>query len=226
MADFPYKALTFDCFGTLMDWRRGQRECLESLPSLEGGDFQAASLDRARMEEEARLQAGPWRPYRQILETSLLRAMKQTTDCTLSLADAQRFGGSMGEWPAYPDSQAALGRLNSHFTLGLLSNADEVDLQNAAKIGLGMIDPLLISSEAVRSYKPDPGHWQAALRRLDCSPTEILHVSAYSYYDLTPAHHLGFALAFLARDEEQAPVQLPLAYQARDLADLADQLGC
>lgn len=178
------------------------------------------------MEEETRLQAGSWRPYRSILADSLRKAVAQTTDRTLSPSDAKAFSLAMGAWPPYPDSREALQRLQAHCTLGLLSNADEVDLRHAASVGLGIPDALLISSEAVHSYKPDPGHWQAALRRLDCSPAEILHVSAYSYYDLTPAHHLGFALAFLARDEEVAPTQLPLAYQARDLADLADQLGC
>lgn len=209
-----------------MDWRQGQKSCLERLPGLAGKSLDPSALDRARMEAEQRMQAGAWRPYREILADSLTRAVQETLGLTLPSGDARTFGESMADWPAYPDSPAALQRLAGHCTLGLLSNCDASDLARVSKEVLGLEDVLLISSEAVHSYKPSEEHWHAALRRLDCAPEEILHVSAYSYYDLTPAHHLGFDLAFLARDDEQAPTQLPLAYRARDLADLAGQLGC
>ena len=69
-------------------------------------------------------------------------------------------------------------------------------------------------------------YWNAALRLLNYSPDKVLHVSAYGFYDLIPASHLGFDVAFIARDSETPPAKLKLAYQAHDLADLADQLGC
>lgn len=226
MAHFPYRALTFDCFGTLMDWRRGQEEAMASLPELVGHEDAFASLESARMEAEKVLQGGPFLPYREILALSLLEAADAALGIPLSRASALAFADTQAAWPAYPDSKQALQRIAAKAIIGLLSNCDAAPLRHAAAQGLGLSAPLLIPAEAVRSYKPDAGHWQAALRTLDCTAQEVLHVSAYTYYDLAPAHRLGFPVAFLARDGEEAPGHFPLAYQARDLADLADQLGC
>ena len=226
MVHFPYRALTFDCFGTLMDWRRGQAIALQALPELAENAAAFPAIEKARLEAEQILQAGPWLPYREILARSITTAAKQVLGITLSSASSLAFADAQAHWPPYDDSVAALKRLAVHTRIGLLSNCDDAPLRHAAKEGLALENPLLIPAEAVRSYKPDAGHWDAALRALGCRPEEVLHVSAYAFYDLVPAHRLGFSLAFLARDEEVAPTQLPLAYQARDLADLADQLGC
>lgn len=226
MTHFPYQALTFDCFGTLMDWRRGQALALKSLPEMAGHEASFQRIEMARMEAEQVLQAGPFLAYREILASSITTAVEVVLRKPLSRNSALAFADAQADWPAYADSRQALARLAPHTTLGLLSNCDAAPLRHAASEGLGLTEPLLIPAEAVRSYKPDAGHWEAALRALDCRPDQVLHVSAYTFYDLAPAHRLGFDLAFLARDEEVAPDHLPLAYQARDLADLADQLGC
>lgn len=209
-----------------MDWRRGQAIALAALPELADQADVFPAIEKARMEAEQVLQAGPWLPYREVLAQSITTAVQTVLNTPLSRSSSLSFADAQAHWPAYDDSVAALKRLAAHTRIGLLSNCDDGPLRHAASVGLQLEDPLLIPAEAVQSYKPDAGHWQAALRTLDCAPQEVLHVSAYAFYDLVPAHRLGFPLAFLARDEEVAPEQLPLAFQARDMADLADQLGC
>jgi len=209
-----------------MDWRRGQEISLAGLPELQGFEGRFQELDAARMEEEQRIQAGDWRPYHQILANSLRHAALKVLGVELSAGSCQAYSQAQGGWPAFADSADALSRLAKHCTIGLLSNCDATALRHAASETLRLKSPLLVPSEAIQSYKPAANHWQAALRILDCAPERVLHVSAYAFYDLIPASLLGFDVAFLARDQETAPTQLKLAYQARDLADLADQLGC
>jgi len=226
MSDFPYQALTFDCFGTLINWRRGQKESLSALPELHGLDEHLPELHAVRMEEEQRMQAGPWRPYSEILADSLRLASHRLLRIELSAGSCHAFSQAQAHWPAFPDSADALQRLAKRCTIGLLSNCDAAPLRFAATETLGLESPVLVPSEAIRSYKPAAEHWNAALRLLNYSPDKVLHVSAYGFYDLIPASHLGFDVAFIARDSETPPAKLKLAYQAHDLADLADQLGC
>jgi len=226
MRDFPYRALTFDCFGTLTDWRRGQQISLQALPELQGFEDRFDALEVERMEEERRIQAGPWRAYHQILSDSIRYAVQKVLKIDLSATSCQSFSRAQADWPAFPDSADALRRLAKHCTIGLLSNCDAQPLRHAATKTLSLVSPLLVPAEAIQSYKPAAKHWQAALRLLDCEAKDVLHVSAYSFYDLVPASRLGFHLAFVQRDDEPTPADLKLAYQARDLTDLADQLGC
>lgn len=209
-----------------MDWRCGQKESLSALPEFHGMEERLEELDAVRMEEEQRIQEGPWRPYAEILADSLRLAAHKLLQIELSAGSCHTFSHAQANWPAFPDSADALQRLAKRCTIGLLSNCDAAPLRFAAIETLGLVAPLLVPSEAIQSYKPAAEHWNAALRLLECPPDRVLHVSAYGFYDLIPASRLGFDVAFIARDSETAPAQLKLAYQARDLADLAGQLGC
>ncbi|MHC4838100.1 MAG: HAD-IA family hydrolase [Planctomycetota bacterium] len=226
--DFPYQALTFDCFGTLMDWRRGQREALEALPEsaplLAGGAEAFHLLDARRMEAEQELQAGEYRSYAEVLGESLSRA-GEACGIHYGAASLHRFADAMGTWPAFPDSAEALGRLAGRVQVGLLSNCDDAVLRRVAEDQLACPEAVRISAEAVRSYKPQAPHWEAFLRRSGLRPEQVLHVSAYAFYDLAPAARLGFATAFIRRDDETLPAGMKVTHQAEDVLDLVRQLG-
>ena len=209
-----------------MDWRRGQKISFASLQELQGLEDRFLELDVARMEVECLIQAESWRPYAEILAESLRLAAQKVLGINLSASSCHAFSLAQAAWPPFPDSAEALQRLAKRCKIGLLSNCDAAALRFAATKSLGLNAPALVPSEAIQSYKPAEEHWHAALRVLDCRPDQVLHVSAYSFFDLIPASRLGFDVAFIARDTETAPTQLKLAYQARDIADLADQLGC
>jgi len=224
MTDLPFKALTFDCFGTLVDWRKGQKETLSSLPALADVTLDFDAVDAARLRVEVHLLARGWRSYAEILAESILEAVLEVHELILPRAQCQQFAHSQASWPAFPDSAAALAALAKPYRLGLLSNCDSETLAASATHILGLNNPLMVSSEMVQSYKPGRRHWEAALKALRCQPQEVLHVSAYAYYDLIPALELGLNIAWVQRDNEQQPDGLPLVFVATDLADLAKQM--
>ncbi len=219
-----FAAITFDCFGTLVDWRRGTREALTALPALAPWIPELDAVISAREEAEQEIQRGRFLPYREVLIRSLTEGCRRL-GFHLPLAQAERFADSQGDWPVFADTPAALQRLARVAPLGLLSNCDAAPLAACAAHHLRAPIALMVDAGRAGSYKPAPGHWRVALEELRVPPERVLHVSAYGFYDLIPAHALGFALAFVARDAERAPAGLPLDFAARDLADLADQLG-
>jgi len=225
---FPYKALTFDCFGTLMDWRRGQRESLWNLPEcapLRAEGVEAfAALDRDRMLAEQEIQRGPFLPYGQVLQRSLATAGARH-GLDFAASSLRSYAEAMAHWPAFPDSAEGLQQLSAHVQIGLLSNCEEDILARVARDQLACPQAICLSADAVQSYKPAPGHWQAFLEESTWEPQDILHVSAYAHYDLLPAQALGFPVAFIARDQEQLPPGLKVEHQAEDLLDLVLQLG-
>lgn len=222
----PYRSITFDCYGTLVDWRRGMRESLTSLPTLHGHAERFPELKTARMEAEQDLERGEFLPYSEILALSLRAACRTVLDLDLPSVEALRFAEAQSRWPAFDDSVAALRRLAPLARLAVLSNSDREPLRTtAAEVLDGLVEPL-VSAEDVRSYKPAPAHFEKALRRLECAPSEVLHVSAYPYYDLHPAHAIGMPVAFVDRDPSQKPPEdIPLAASCADLSALADALG-
>ena len=223
---FPYQALTFDCYGTLVDWRRGMRQALTEIPELEGPGSRFDALFAARMAAEKRIQADDFLRYSEVLAQSLSEACAEVLNLQLSAASARGFAAAQAHWPAFPDTVAALRRLAPHARLCLLSNSDTETLQRPAAEVLEGTAEALVSAEQVRSYKPSPAHFEGALTRLELQPSQVLHVSAYPYYDLIPAQALGFPLAFVARDETQRPpADMPLAVSTADLEGLANQLG-
>lgn len=219
-----WAAITFDCFGTLVDWRRGTRTALAALPSLSAWRDRLADVVAAREREEQQIQRGAFLPYREVLALSLERAGR-ALGCAIPRAEAEAFADSQALWPAFADTPAALRRLARLAPLGLLSNCDAEPLHACAERTLRAPIALFVDAGRAGSYKPAPGHWRVALAELELPPERVLHVSAYAFYDLIPAHALGFGLAFVARDGEREPLGLPLAHRAADLAELADQLG-
>jgi 2-haloalkanoic acid dehalogenase type II len=220
-----WDAFTFDCFGTLVDWRGGMRAALRALPALGADGGRVDELIAARERAEQDLQRGGCAPYRGILADSIQRAWRETLGRELPRAQAEAFADAQGNWPAFPDTPAALARMALRAPLALLSNCDPEPLRTCAARHLRAQIALFEDAARAGSYKPAPGHWRAALEELRAPPERVLHVSAYAFYDLRPAHALGFATAFVARDGERAPEDVPLAFRARDLADLADQVG-
>ncbi len=219
-----WRAVTFDCFGTLIDWRSGMERVLRRFPSLRGReeDLEAVLAAREPLEREA--QAGLFRPYAEILSDSLADACRQVLGVELTAAEKRAFAAGQPGWPPFPDSPAALGRLAASIPVGLLSNCDSATLRLCAEKHLGAPIGLFVSSEEVRSYKPAAAHWLRALEILDARPEEVLHVSFSPFYDLRPARALGFPLGFLARYGTPPPAGFSFAAAGATLDELTDAI--
>ncbi|MGZ6124005.1 MAG: HAD-IA family hydrolase [Myxococcales bacterium] len=196
--------LTFDVFGTVLDWRRGLREALGGRLSDE--EFERVVDRQGELERE-------FRPYSEIVAQSLVETLG--TDA----AEAARIGATAGTWPLYPDSAAALRRLRALAPCAAITNSDPGHrLQIEAQLGFAL-DGWTCAGE-VRAYKPDAEMWRAASRTLGVAlGRDWWHVSAYGDYDHRTARALGLTCVFVQRPHSRpGPADLIVP----DLAALAD----
>ena len=202
--------LTFDVFGTVLDWRRG----LERSLRRHGAGLTRADFDRV-IDTQAELESGPFRPYASIVAASLVRELG------IPLATARAIGDEAGRWPLYPDSREALRRLRRIAPCVASTNSDQRHGRQVER-ELGFDLDGWICAEEVRCYKPDPGFWRhVSARRGVPFGADWWHVSAYGDYDLETARRLGLTTVFVSRPHARPG---PADLRVRDLAELADRL--
>jgi 2-haloacid dehalogenase len=199
-----FDALTFDCYGTLIDWEAGLVAALRD--ALGDG---VAEVDREDLlvrfaRYEAAAEAGPYLRYRSVLANGL-RGVAGELDLDVSDDAAARFGGSVVDWPAFPDSAAALAHLKTRFRLGVLTNCDD-DLFAASNERLGIRFDWVVTAQQVGSYKPSEANFRAMFERLEADGVErgrILHVAQSLYHDHAPAKRLGMTTVWIDRRHDR-----------------------
>lgn len=191
-----FDVLTFDCYGTLIDWEAG---LLAAIRAQVGEDAGAASDEEilaafAAVESQAEV---PYKRYREVLEICL-RKVGEALGFGVSDAEAAAFGASVGDWPAFPDSGDALRRLQSRFRLAVITNCDD-DLFAASERRLGVKFDFVITAQQVGSYKPDPANFHFAFERIGVPRERILHVAQSLFHDHVPAKALGMTTVWIDR---------------------------
>ena len=192
-----FAALTFDCYGTLVDWEAGILAGLRQSLAGQGISPPDDELLEAFGRAEAEIEAGPYRRYREVLAGSLA-AICRTYGTTASPEAAAAFGGSVVDWPAFPDSHAALARLKSRFRLGVITNCDD-DLFAASNRRLDIDFDWVVTAQSVGGYKPDPRNFEAAFARIGLPRDRILHVAQSLFHDHVPAKRLGLSTVWIDR---------------------------
>ena len=194
----PIEVLTFDCYGTLVDWESG---LLAAMRRVAGDGPADADLLESYAKAEAEAEAGAWLPYRQVLQRGLARVCEAhgMTPTDQQLAD---FGASVADWPAFPDSAGALERLRRRYRLGVITNCDD-DLFAASNRNLGEPFEWIVTAEQARSYKPSHRNFELALERIGRPSASILHVAQSLYHDHVPAHRMGLATAWINRRHDR-----------------------
>ena len=215
--------LTFDCYGTLIDWESGIRGVLGDLAADHGLDDH---IDEMLAEWEAiqfDLIAGPWRPYREILRESL-----DETFCrhcvVLSTDEADLLADRIGTWPPFDDTREALGRLHERYRLAILSNIDDDLLARSVALMDVPFDEL-ITAEEVKSYKPRLAHFEEAIRRFDAPADRFLHCAFGFKYDQAPARAVGMSTVWVKRPGWIRDAQVEPMYEVASLAELVKLLG-
>ncbi len=189
--------VTFDCYGTLVDWRTGLLGALERT-TASWTDGERGRLFAAYLAAEQRLEEGPYRPYRELV-VDALRAAAATCGRSISETEARAMPESIPEWPAFSDTRTALGALRSQgFHIAVLSNIDR-DLLDRTLRAHGLAVDLAVTASEVRSYKPFPAHWVRFLKEVHVTPSEVWHVAGAYPYDIPVAARLGFRTAYIAR---------------------------
>ena len=192
-----FEAVTFDCYGTLIDWERGIADGLRPLLEAAGVTASTEEVLERYAGFEAAIEAGPYRRYRDILAESARRVVA-TYDATADEAAVTAFAGSVGDWPAFPDSAAALARLHARFRLGVITNCDE-DLFAGSAARLGTAFDWVVTAESVGSYKPSPRNFEVALERIGLPRERLLHVAQSLFHDHVPAKRLGLSTVWIDR---------------------------
>ncbi len=205
--------LTFDVFGTIVDWRCGVADALAAA----GIAMDEVMFDRIVDAQGALESRPPFRRYREIVAESL------RTVCGLDAPRADAIGAAVGAWPAYRDARAALRRLVARAPCAALTNSDR-DHGEEVQARLGLRLSAWLCAEEVRCYKPDPRFWRELSARLGVAPDpRWWHVSAYADYDLDVARGLGLTTVFVARPHARPGEATHAVPDLAALADLVDR---
>jgi 2-haloacid dehalogenase len=213
-----FDALTFDCYGTLIDWEAG---ILAALRPFVGGGVGDETVLEAFARHESELEAGPYLPYREVL-AGCMRGLGEELGFDPSETEQTAFGASVADWPAFADSPDALARLKRRYRLGVITNCDD-DLFAASARRLGVEFDWVVTAEQARGYKPRTENFEFAFERIDVPRERILHVAQSLFHDHVPAKALGMATAWIDRRQGRAGGATPPAEATPDLTtpDLA-----
>jgi len=217
------KAISFDCYGTLVDWESGISTFLTHIFQEKRVIADVSEVLRAREEVEFELIQGTYKSYREILSLSLKEALYRFS-VPYSDSDGERLAESVPSWPTFPETRPALERLGKKSKLAIISNIDN-DIIEKTRVNLGVKFNLVVAAQDARAYKPSTGPFKLALRKLGYKPSEVLHVSSGFRYDIPPARKLGFRTAWVNRKHEKKPPRQRVDHEFDSLAQLAEAFG-
>lgn len=199
-----FKALSFDCYGTLIDWETGLLNALAPLRER-GGISPDALLEAFGHAEHELEEAHPGLLYSELL-TLVHEQLSRNFGITEDEEEARAFGASVGDWPAFPDVPAALDYLKPHFRLIILSNVDRSSFAGS-NARLGVEFDHVFTAQQIGSYKPSLRNFEFLLERLadeGIAKTELLHVAQSLFHDHAPANRLGIASAWIDRRHDKS----------------------
>lgn len=198
MLDFSrFQALTFDCYGTLINWEAGILGVLRPLLATHGQQPSDAEILELYAELEPAAQSGEYLPYREVLRT-VVHGFGLRLGFTVSPAEADSLPDSLQNWKPFPDTVEALGRLKRRYKLAVISNIDDDLFAHSAK-HLEVKFDHVITAQQCRSYKPALSNFRKAMARMDLPPDRILHVAESLFHDVAPARSLGLATVWVNR---------------------------
>jgi 2-haloacid dehalogenase len=202
MAD---KWLTFDCYGTVADWNSGMSAALGGLAGVSGAD--AGRLLAAYHPAELEIEAGPWRPYREVLAAGLARAAARE-HVTLPRGGEDAFVRAWPQMPVFDDAGPALAALRERgWRLAFLTNCDE-DLFATTRDRLPVPVDAWVTAEEVHSYKPDLPHFRRFAEKTGATPANWIHVANSWILDILPAARMGLRSVWVDRDLTGHPAKL------------------
>ena len=218
----PVEWVTFDCYGTLIDWERGITDAL--LPLLPPGTDRQA-LAEWYIAMEAQFEAEGYHLYKDVLDRVGRRVLR-SLDVPIREEQRSPLPSSLAEWRPFSEVPGALRALRERGRkVAILSNVDR-DLLASSIALLGVPPDLAITAEDCGSYKPASGHWRKFLERSGASADRTVHVGASQYHDMRPAAALGFRTVFVDRHGEALETSpTRVIRDLKPLPDVIDELA-
>jgi 2-haloacid dehalogenase len=214
MLDFNrFEILTFDCYGTLINWEVGILSALRAILSAHGQKVDDGKLLKLYGDFEARSEEGAFHPYREVLQ-SVVRRYGAELGFTPTAEEAQSLPDSLRAWEPWPDTVEALRQLKTRFRLAIVSNVDD-DLFAATRPKLGVEFDQVITAQQAQAYKPSMKIFELALTRIEAPAHRVLHVGQSIHHDVVPAQALGLATVWVNRPSARPGVGAVKAAEAK-----------
>jgi 2-haloacid dehalogenase len=195
LSQFEY--LSFDCYGTLIDWESGMLSYLRPLLRSKARNVTDSEVLNLYSEFEPHQQDQPYRRYRDIL-AAIVRDFANHFDFEVSSEEANGLADSIRDWQPFRDTVPALARLKSRYKLAVLSNIDD-DLFALTAPKLEVEFDCVVTAQQVQSYKPGLRNFETLLQRLQIKRDRLLHVAESLYHDVVPAQSLGVSTVWVNR---------------------------
>jgi 2-haloacid dehalogenase len=224
-----FTVLTFDCYGTLIDWEAGLSDALRPILAGHGIALSAEKALELYGELEAEAERGEYQEYKAVLR-KVLAGMGARLGFRPTASELEQFPFSIKDWPAFADSPRALQALKKRFKLAILSNIDD-DLFAFSNQRLQVQFDWIITAKQVQSYKPSLNNFRQAIERIGLPQQQILHVAQSLFHDIAPARSLGLATVWVNRRHGQPgfgatpPADATPDLEVPDLQTLAHSAG-
>lgn len=220
-----FEWVSFDCYGTLIDWEAGILGYMRPLLRAKGcsaSDWQILTL---YSELEPHEQAGPYRSYREVLD-GVMHGLASKLQFDVSASEAAGLAESIAHWKPFPDTLPGLRNLGTRFRLAILSNIDD-DLFALTAKHLEVAFDRVVTAQQVRSYKPSHHNFEVLLDRLGTAKERLLHAAESLYHDVAPARELGIATVWVNRRQGRAAAASRLAdvkpdFEVANIGELAE----
>jgi 2-haloacid dehalogenase len=197
LAFHSFQAVTFDCYGTLIDWESGILRVLRPLLAEHGKPVPNQEILELYAELEPAIQSAKYQPYRFVLE-EVVRGVGQRFGFSVSLDEARSLAASLPNWRPFPDTVAALRTLKSKYRLGIISNTDDSLFSASAEL-LQVPFDWVITAEQARAYKPERAIFELALQKIGLPPKRLLHAGQSVFHDVIPAKQMGMSTVLVTR---------------------------
>lgn len=216
-----FDVITFDCYGTLIDWRSGIRDAFAAAAAEDGVTIDAGALLDAYNVMEPVVEQERYRTYRDVLTESAMRAAA-SLNWTIDYDRAGFLADSLPSWRPFDDTNAALEKLAAAgYELAILSNVDD-DLIAATREHFTVGFAFVITAQQVHSYKPGLAHFLAARDR--AGDARWLHAAQSNFHDVVPTNSLGIPNAWINRLGERPLPEGDPAFEYPDMASFAEAL--
>jgi 2-haloacid dehalogenase len=192
-----FRLVTFDCYGTLIDWETGIFSALRPILAGHGKTIEDSELLRLYSELESEAEQGEFHPYREVLQ-SVVRGFGKILAFHPTESQIRSLPDSLPNWPPFPDTIAALSKLKQRYRLAIISNVDD-DLFAATARRLQIPFDYVITAQQARAYKPSPQIFKLAQQRTGVAPGQWLHVAQSIYHDAIPARAMGISTVWVNR---------------------------
>lgn len=218
-----FEVLSFDCYGTLIDWESGILTALKTI--LANHNITQDNLSEQQIlemfaQKESALEAKDYSTYREILK-KVVQDFGVRLNFIPTETELNSLAESLQNWQPFPDTVAALKTLKKRYKLTIISNVDDDLFAHTAK-KLEVDFDGIVTAQQVKSYKPSLQNFETAIERMGISPDKLLHVAQSVYHDIIPAKSMGLSTVWVNRRQNQAGHGATIAASGKPDLEVSD----